>query len=103
MAEADLTGLWDRPRAPVTAAPFSHVLADGFLPDSLYRRLAASFPDCPPGSGPTGFTIHEGDEAFDDLMAGNEDWQALWRACDGPAFVRFVLATFPDAFGASAK
>jgi hypothetical protein len=94
--------LWNRPVLPLSATPFEHVLADDFLPDDLFARLAASFPDCPVASGPTGFTIHPGDASFDALMAENELWHAFWQSCDSQAFTDFILRQFSDVFAREA-
>jgi len=93
-----MNDFWNRPVWPVTREPFDHVCVDDLLPKDLYDELAATFPECPPASGPTGFTIHAGDEAFDALMANRPAWRSLWQACDSPGFTRFVLAQFSESF-----
>lgn len=93
-----MTTIWSRAPYPVAPAPFAHVLADDFLPADLFARLAASFPECPPASGPTGFTIHPGDPEFDALMAANPDWRGLAETSDSPEFVRYLLAQFAETF-----
>lgn len=85
------------PTLPIRSAPFPHGLADGWLPDAHYRALASSFPDCPPASGPTGFTCFPGDPAYAALMK-QPAWQKLHDLFHGQAFVDFVLGQFPDIF-----
>lgn len=89
-----MTQLWDRTAYPLRTAPFDHILVDGFLPPDLFAQLASSFPECPPGSGPTGFTIHPGDEALNALMTAHPAWRDLHDACNSQAFVDFTLGQF---------
>jgi hypothetical protein len=100
--DSALTALWNGPALAVSGEPFEHVCVDDFLPRPLFEALAATFPECPSATGPTGFTIHPGDPQFDQLMAGNADWAAFARACDGPAFTAFVLRQFADCFARQA-
>ena len=58
--------------------PFPHVLVDDYLDADTYSALAASFPDCGPNSGPTGFTMFWGDKDYDALIASNHAWRALF-------------------------
>jgi hypothetical protein len=102
MQPADLFAL-DRPAAaPVTGRPFPHVLADDWLDPGLYDRLRRSFPDCPPNSGPTGFTLFWGDPDYDRLVAGNEAWAAFFRSFHSQAFVDHALAAFAETFASEA-
>ena len=79
-----------------TAAPFPHCVIDGVLPAETYARLEASYPACPPASGPTGHTIHRGDPGFDAVMAANPDWQALFDECNSPDFIARMADLFAD-------
>jgi hypothetical protein len=88
--------MWDRLAFPLTHAPFEHVVVDDFLPRVTYDALAASFPECAPASGPTGFTIHPGDDAFEQLMQREARWHEFAAACDSQAFVDFVRRQFAD-------
>lgn len=82
---------------PVLQAPFAHTLVDGFLAAEDYAALARSFPVCPAGSGPTGFTCFRGDPAYD-LLLEQPAWRALHDLFHGQAFVDYVLAQFADIF-----
>ena len=82
----------------VAPRPFPHVVKDGYLEPDLYRALAGSFPECPPSSGPTGYSYFWGDPEYDQLLAGSEAWRTLFHRFHSDAFIRFVLAQFRDVF-----
>jgi hypothetical protein len=82
--------------APVIAEPFPHVLQDGYLEPELYRALVSSFPECPPGSGPTGYNYFWGDPEYDRLLEGSEAWRTLFHRFHSQAFVDHVLEQFHD-------
>jgi hypothetical protein len=86
------------PILTVLHRPFPHVVANDFVPDDEYRRLRASFPACPPSSGPTGFSCFRGDPAFERLVATNESWAQLFRSCQSEAFVSYSLRQFADTW-----
>ncbi|SHN08671.1 2OG-Fe(II) oxygenase [Rhizobacter sp. OV335] len=102
MTEPAVSGLWNRPPFPVNTLPFDHVCVDGFLPRDLFDELASTFPECPPATGPTGFTIHPGDAGFDRLMSTHGAWSDLWKACDSQAFTDFMLRQFAACFSKDA-
>lgn len=97
-----MIALWNRPAFDNAQTPFEHVCVDDFLPADLFAALAAAFPECPEASGPTGFTIHPGDPAFDALMARDARWAAFKDSCDSPEFMQFVLRQFRDCFAREA-
>lgn len=74
--------------------PFPHWVADDWLEADLYRALVESFPDCPPASGPTGFTLFWGDEEYDALVSGHPAWKALFERFHSQAFIDWILAAF---------
>jgi hypothetical protein len=82
--------------APVLAQPFPHVLRDGYLEPELYDALVASFPECPPGSGPTGYNYFWGDPEYERLLEGSEAWRTFFHRFHSQAFVDHVLAQFHD-------
>jgi len=94
--------LWNRPAFALSTVPFEHVCVDDFLPGPLFAELAATFPECPQATGPTGFTIHPGDAEFDALMRGSDAWHAFWQACDSQAFTDFMLRQFGECFAREA-
>lgn len=88
---------------PVRETPFAHVLADDWLDGDLYGALRASFPECPPATGPTGFTLFWGDPAYDRLIADSPAWGSLFRRFHSQAFVDHSLAQFADTFAREAR
>lgn len=79
----------------VSDHPFPHVLKDGYLEPELYRELVASFPECPPNSGPTGYNYFWGDPEYDRLLADSPAWRTLFERFHSQAFVDFARAQFP--------
>jgi 2OG-Fe(II) oxygenase superfamily len=94
-------GTLDLPLLPVVHRPFPHVSAHDFLSSERYRQLLASFPACPPSSGPTGFSCFRGDPAYERLIAKDEAWSWLYRACQSQAFVSYCLRQFAAVWPAS--
>lgn len=102
MADAE-AGRAEWVRHGVVTQPFPHILADDWLEPDLYRALKASFPDCPPASGPTGFTLFGGDPAYDRLIAEDRNWGLFVRRFHSQAFIDHVLASFAEIFHGEAK
>lgn len=87
---------FDPARAELRDLPFPHAVVDwAFTPDTL-ADLSATYPLCPPGSGPTGHTIHRGDALFDQVMAENAGWRALYERCNTPRFMDELATLFAD-------
>lgn len=82
--------------AKLADIPFPYCVIDGVLPPETYARLEASYPPCPPASGPTGHTIHRGDPEFEAVMAASPEWRALCEECNSPAFVARIADLFAD-------
>ncbi|HEX8390929.1 MAG TPA: 2OG-Fe(II) oxygenase [Longimicrobium sp.] len=82
--------------APLRTEPFPHVLQDGYLEPELYGALLAAFPECPPGSGPTGYNYFWGDPEYDQLLEGSEAWRTLFNRFHSQAFVDYVLGQFRE-------
>jgi hypothetical protein len=61
-----------------------------------YRQLAASFPVCPPSSGPTGFSYFRGDPTYDNLVATDEAWSWFVHAVQSEVFVSYCLRQFAN-------
>lgn len=87
--------------AKVDPAPFPHAVIDGLFDRATFAALAATYPECPPASGPTGRTIHRGDALFDTVMAGNTKWQAFFTHTNTQAFADRLARLFADEVGAS--
>lgn len=84
------------------AEPFPYMVLDQALPPNLFAALRDSYPDCPPGSGPTGRTIHRGDELFDAQMAAHPAWAELYAYCNSPEFLSRVATLFASEIDRSA-
>jgi len=79
---------------PVEQAPFPHAVLDNLFAPDLFAALERSYPICPPASGPTGHTIHRGDDEFDAVMAAQPAWRELFAACHTQAFVDALSGLF---------
>jgi hypothetical protein len=92
--------------ADVVAEPFPHVLKQGILPEDLFKKLKADFPDggvfkdqagahgnvgSRTGSG---YDVYRGDPAFDELVRGSEAWREFSGFLNSEAFAD----TFRDIF-----
>ncbi len=82
----------------VDPRPFPHLLIDDYLEPELYAQLANSFPECPPNSGPTGYSYFWGDPEYDHLLAQSDAWRTLFQRVQNQAFIDYVLAQFRDVF-----
>jgi hypothetical protein len=80
-------------------APFPHFVADDWLEPELYRALVDSFPECPPASGPTGFTMFWGDPDYDALIARNAAWRELFETFHSQRFIDRIVATLTPVVG----
>lgn len=97
-------------RSDVADSPFPHVVKQGILPEGLFERLHADFPNdglfreqgesstagSRVGKG-TGFDIYRGDTAYDRLVASSDAWKELDAFINSPAFVEKYMEVFgPD-------
>ena len=83
---------------PVANEPFPHVLDEHFLAPETYVRLRDSFPECPPSTGPTGYSLYAGDDAYETLLASEPAWRALYDALHSQAFIDWAVAQFADVW-----
>jgi 2OG-Fe(II) oxygenase superfamily len=83
---------------PLQARPFEHVLVESYLCPDTYQQLLATFPECPPSTGPTGYSTYWGDEAYDTLMRSQPAWQALFDAFHCQTFVDYAVLQFADVY-----
>lgn len=74
--------------------PFPHIVVDNVLPSEFYAALDASYPQCPVASGPTGYTIHAGDELFETVITGNSAWRELYAYCCSRPFLDQMIVLF---------
>ncbi len=101
-------------RQDVVADPFPHVVKQGILPDALFARLRADFPDEDSFAGQksesgtsgsrtgSGFDIYRGDSGFDALLARSAAWREFAEFLNSEAFAdsfRTVFADHLDSIG----
>ena len=105
--ESCMTTGYERPEATayicdlapltVNSNPFPHVIHDEFINPKLYRELRESFPTCPPGTGPTGYSLFWGDDEYDRLLAEHSAWRVLFNTFHNQnfGFVWTFFRVFP--------
>lgn len=79
--------------------PFPHVLSENFIEPSRYERLRRTFPACPPGTSPTGFSLYRGDEGYERLLEEEPAWRALFDAFHSQAFIDWGVRQFEPVWG----
>jgi hypothetical protein len=70
------------------------VVIDDALPAALYGHLESTFPQCPPGSGPTGLSLFRGDASYESLVRGDPMWGRIDGLATSELFVRSWLSLF---------
>lgn len=83
------------------AEPFPHVLSEAFIEPEHYRELCRTFPDCPPGTSPTGFSLYWGDGGYQRLLDEQPAWRALFETFHSQAFVEWGARQFAAVWGPS--
>lgn len=83
---------------PLRADPFDHILCDSFLQPEIYQELERTFPECPPSSGPTGFSHYWGDAVYEELIGANRAWKRFFSTFHSQRFVDYCVAQFAPAF-----
>lgn len=82
----------------VNAEPFPHVLHEQFVRPDYYRQLSQTFPTCPPSSGPTGFSLYWGDEAYTRLLEEHGAWRKLFDTFHSQRFVNWCREQFAEVW-----
>ncbi len=83
----------------VRAKPFPHVVNENFVEPESYERLRRTFPDCQPGTSPTGYSLYWGDEGYGRLLDEEPAWRALFETFHSQAFVEWGVRQFADVWG----
>src|SRR5438046_7218651 len=78
----------------VRERPFAHVVNEQFIESGAYAHLRDSFPDCPPSTGPTGYSLYWGDDDYERLLDGEPAWRALFDAFHSQAFIDWGVRQF---------
>jgi hypothetical protein len=63
------------------------VIHPEFVTPTLYQELCRSFPECPPSTGPTGFSLYWGDEEYTRLLSQEPAWRALFDTFQSQRFI----------------
>lgn len=91
---ARAAGVCDLSPLGVTERPFPHVLRERFIEPGHYRQLCRTFPDCPPSTGPTGFSLYWGDDAYQRLLDEQPAWRALFDTFHSQSFIEWGREQF---------
>jgi hypothetical protein len=92
------TGSCELTTFDLRSEPFPHVVREQFIEAEQYRRLCRSFPTCPPSTGPTGFSLYWGDEAYERLLEEEPAWRALFDTFHSQAFVEWAARQFGEVW-----
>ncbi len=83
------------------AEPFPHMVHREFIAPELYEELRSSFPDCPPSTGPTGFSLYWGDQGYSRLMDEQPAWGELFNTFHSQRFIEWVKVQFGSVWQAA--
>jgi hypothetical protein len=78
----------------VNSKPFPHVIHDEFIKPEVYLQLRESFPVCPPGISPTGYSLYWGDEDYQRLLDEHTAWRALFNTFHSQRFIDWAKEQF---------
>ncbi|HEX8337265.1 MAG TPA: hypothetical protein VF621_11090, partial [Pyrinomonadaceae bacterium] len=87
-------GICDLTRLEVKTRPFPHVVHEQFIRPEHYRRLAETFPACPPTAEPTGYSLFWGDEGYERLLEEQPVWRALHETFHSQRFIDWAVEQF---------
>ena len=82
----------------VKAEPFPHVVHERFIDQEHYRQLCQTFPACPPGTSPTGFSLYWGDEGYGRLLDEQPAWRALFDTFHSQTFIEWGKEQFAEVW-----
>jgi len=82
----------------VRVEPYPHVVCESFLEPEHYRELCATFPACPPGIGPTGFSLYWGEDGYQRLLDEQPAWRALHDTFHSQAFIEWGARQFAEVW-----
>ncbi|MEP6743507.1 MAG: 2OG-Fe(II) oxygenase [bacterium] len=98
VSPAQVTSLCDLSQRRLNGEPFPHVVHHEFIEPGQYRELCQTFPTCPPKTGPTGFSLYWGDEAYEQLLASHRAWQALFDTFHSQVFIDWCRRQFAEVW-----
>jgi hypothetical protein len=82
----------------VIETPFAHVRNSAFVAPQVYDILRRTFPQCPPGDGPSGYSLWSGDDSYQRLLAAHAEWQALHDAFHSQQFIDWAIVQFAEVW-----
>jgi hypothetical protein len=82
----------------VKAEPFPHVVRESFIEPEHYRQLRRTYPLCPPGKSPTGFSLYWDDEEYRRLLDEQPAWRALFETFHSQSFVEWGGKQFAEVW-----
>lgn len=88
----------DLERLAVRVEPYPHVVCDTFIEPEHYRQLCRTFPLCPPGKSPTGFSLYWGEDGYERLLDGQPAWRALHDTFHSQTFVEWGAKQFAEVW-----
>jgi hypothetical protein len=80
------------------AEPFPHVIRENFIDPEHYSQLCRTFPNCPPGTSPTGYSLYWGDRGYQRLLGEQPAWQALFDTFHSQAFIEWGKRQFGEVW-----
>ncbi len=95
---APSSGLCELTLLDVQAEPFPHVAHESFIEPEHYRQLCRTFPVCPPGTSPTGFSLYWGDEGYRRLLDEQPAWRALFDTFHSQTFIDWGKEQFAEVW-----
>jgi hypothetical protein len=78
--------------------PYPHVICEGFIEPESYRQLCRTFPVCPPGKSPTGFSLYRGEDEYERLLDEQPAWRALHDTFQSQTFIEWGAKQFADVW-----
>jgi hypothetical protein len=82
----------------VRPQPYPHVVSETFIEPESYRQLCRTFPACPPGKSPTGFSLYWGEDGYDRLLDEQPVWRALHDTFHSQTFVEWAAMQFAEVW-----
>ena len=82
----------------VRAEPYAHVVCESFLEPEHYRELCRTFPVCPPGKSPTGFSLYWGEDGYERLLDEQPAWRALHDTFHSQTFLEWGAKQFAEVW-----
>lgn len=82
----------------VRVAPYPHVVCESFIEPEHYRQLCRTFPVCPPGKSPTGFSLYWGDDDYERLLDEQPAWRALHDTFHSQTFIEWGAKQFAEVW-----